>query len=384
MDEDDQIVADQVVVESVTPAAPAMFNSVEIMATNVLSAYPTCPPIMTEVKVGDKKVKFECDTAASHNVLSQETYQDIWKRGSGPKLEYHSVKVMLADGTRSQKQTRSMEAVVEAANGKQVKLQFFVMSGPNNLLGRLALKTLWPEQYAALKDVAEVPIRKAAVTVVKKAKVKSQSGSVYRPVVARASADLGQQFSTPVTAGAALPERRKLPPPPTGVVTQKQGEDYCRLICQQYPEVFDGKKGQFKGAQAQLFVKDGHWDLLKKTGIRPPAKVPYGLQEQYDKKLDDLLQHCTPVNGQDIFVASQIVPVCEVKNGEKVLKRLAINYKSTINDHLEDIPQVPTVCSDEIDKLKGQYRSVIDMTGAFQQIPMAPGLSRDIFRHCYS
>ena len=75
------------------------------------------------------------------------------------------------------------------------------------------------------------------------------------------------------------------------------------------------------------------------------------MQEQYDKKLDDLLQHCTPVNGQDIFVASQIVPVCEVKNGEKVLKRLAINYKSTINDHLEDIPQVPTVCNDEIDKL---------------------------------
>ena len=60
---------------------------------------------------------------------------------------------------------------------------------------------------------------------------------------------------------------------------------YCRLICQQYPEVFDGKKGQFKGAQAQLYVKDGHWDKLKKTGIRPPAKVPYGIQEQYDKKL---------------------------------------------------------------------------------------------------
>ena len=94
--------------------------------------------------------------------------------------------------------------------------------------------------------------------------------------------------------------------------------------------------------------------------------------------MDELLEHCTPVNGQDIFVASHIVPACEVKNGEKVLKRLAINYKSTINDHLEDIPQVPTVCNDEIDKLKGQYRSVIDMTGAFQQIPMAPGLSRDI------
>ena len=289
---------------------------------------------------------------------------------------------MLADGTRSQKQTRSMEAVVQAANGKKIKLQFFVMSGPNNLLGRLALRTIWPEQYGALKVVAEIPIKKAVA--VPEVRVKSQLGSVVDPVTARADPDLRQREvvahdgDVTTAAGTVLPQRRKLPPPPTGAVTQKQGEEYCRIICQQYPEVFDGKKGQFKGAQAQLYVKDGHWDKLKKTGIRPPAKVPYGLQEQYDKKLDELLQHCTPVNGQDIFVASQIVPVCEVKNGEKVLKRLAINYKSTINDHLEDIPQVPTVCNDEIDKLKGQYRSVIDMTGAFQQIPMAPGLSRDI------
>ena len=102
--------------------------------------------------------------------------------------------------------------------------------------------------------------------------------------------------------------------------------------------MFDGQKGQFRGAQAQLFVKDGHWDKLKKIGVRPPAKVPYGLQQQYDEKLDKMLQNMTQVNGQDIFVASQIVPVCETKNGEKVLKRLAVNYKSTINEHLEDIP----------------------------------------------
>ena len=88
MDEDDQVVvADQMVVESVTPAAPASFNSVEVKATNTLPAYPTCAPIMTEVKMADKKVKFECDTAASHNILSQESYQDIWRRGSGPKLQ---------------------------------------------------------------------------------------------------------------------------------------------------------------------------------------------------------------------------------------------------------------------------------------------------------
>ena len=257
---------------------PISFNSVEVKNVDALPTYPTCAPMMTQVKIADKKVTFECDTAASHNIMSQETYQEIWRRGSGPKLQYHSVRVMLADGTRSTKQTRSMEAEVQATNGKKLKLQFFVMSGPNNLLGRLALRTIWPEEYVALKEVAEIPIKKAAA--VPEVEVKSQLGSV--DPVAAADPDLRQQFSEVVAhdddvttaAGTALPQRRKLPPPPTGAVTQKQGEEYCKLICQQYPEVFDGKKGQFKGAQAQLYVKDGHWDKLKKTGIRPPAKVP--------------------------------------------------------------------------------------------------------------
>ena len=106
-------------------------------------------------------------------------------------MKYHNVKVMLADGTKSGKQTRSMEATVVTSNGKRIKLQFFVMAGPNNLLGRLALKTIWPEEYGALRDVAEIPIQKA--TAVPVAKLKSQSGSVHRPVEARVRADLHQQ-----------------------------------------------------------------------------------------------------------------------------------------------------------------------------------------------
>ena len=81
----------------------AEFHSVEVKNVEAVSKYPTCAPIMTQVKIGGKKVAFECDTAASHNILSQETYQDIWRRGSGPKLKYHSVRVLLADGTRSNK-----------------------------------------------------------------------------------------------------------------------------------------------------------------------------------------------------------------------------------------------------------------------------------------
>ena len=125
--------------DDVTQLFAAEFNTVNVVDVKTVSqaaGYPTCTPIMTQIKFGDKKVTMECDTAASHNILSQQTYQDIWPRGSGPKLQYHNVKVMLADGSKSAKQTRSMQYTVVAPNGKKVKLQFFVMAGPNNLLGR--------------------------------------------------------------------------------------------------------------------------------------------------------------------------------------------------------------------------------------------------------
>ena len=94
--------------------------------------------------------------------------------------------------------------------------------------------------------------------------------------------------------------------------------------------------------------------------------------------LDELYEDCTPVDGHKLLTASQIVPVCVVEDGKKKLKRLAINYKSTINDHLEDMPHVHTSCSEELDKLKGEYRSCIDLKGAFKQIPITPGFSQKL------
>ena len=78
------------------------------------------------------------------------------------------------------------------------------------------------------------------------------------------------------------------------------------------------------------------------------------------------------------MVASQVVPVCEFKDGKKVLKRLAINYKSTVNDHLQDIPHVSTTCNEQLDKLKGEFRLCIDLKGAFKQISVTPGFSQKI------
>ena len=40
--------------------------------------YATCPPIMTEVSIdGVDVAKFECDTAASHNIMSERLYKNL-------------------------------------------------------------------------------------------------------------------------------------------------------------------------------------------------------------------------------------------------------------------------------------------------------------------
>ena len=53
---------------------------------------------------------------------------------------------------------------------------------------------------------------------------------------------------------ATLPEKRELPPIPEGEFTRAVGEAYCKVICDTYPEVFDGEKGQFIGAGATMFI----------------------------------------------------------------------------------------------------------------------------------
>ena len=44
------------------------------------------------------------------------------------------------------------------------------------------------------------------------------------------------------------------------------------MICDTYPEVFNGEKGKFLGAEATMFVKQGHMDELMKIGARPAVK----------------------------------------------------------------------------------------------------------------
>ena len=133
----------------------------------------------------------------------------------------------------------------------------------------------------------------------------------------------------------------------------------------------------YVGAEARMYVKPGHEEALRRVGVRPPAKVPYKVQEELEPKFDELYETCEPIDGRELFVASQVVPVTRVKDGKRHY-RLCINYKNTINDHLMDEAHVYSTCNEQLDKLKGEYRSCIDLSGAFKQIPVPPGFSQKV------
>ena len=42
------------------------------------------------------------------------------------------------------------------------------------------------------------------------------------------------------------------------------------------------------------------------------------------------------------------------------------------------MPHVYSTCNEQLDKLKGQYRTCIDLKGAFKQIAVTQGFSRKI------
>ena len=98
--------------------------------------------------------------------------------------------------------------------------------------------------------------------------------------------------------------------------------------------MFDGDQGEFTEGEANFEIMEGHEQYLK---VLPCAKVPHGIEGQFNEELANLTKNCIPVDGRGLKVASQIVPV--VKKKDKKLKvRLCGNYKRTINDHLLDEP----------------------------------------------
>ena len=426
-------------------------TDVKSVRTEARSHLTTNEPIMTSVSLEDAIIAdFECDTAASHSVMSDKLYSQLRKKLGGLPGKKQDVVIKLADGTISNKSYGTVQVSVKAHGTQPVLVTFFVIEGPNSLLGRYALELLWPREYEALRQRAlesaeamslkkpQHPVQQVGVQRSHQSRQSAPAPALMRtgemknchvqqkpqkPVVETVSVDpkcmshqqklVDQQedttelqsalsacvhespickYSVNQDSGAAAaeqsadcvtsqpqpPAKRKLPPPPKGKVTQEEGEAYCRVICDTYPEVFDGGKGNFRGAEATMHIKPGHMEQVQNLGVGRPAKIPYGLEDDYNVLLDDLYEDCVPIDGHELITASQVVPVCVVKDGKKVIKRLAINYKRTINDHLADMPHVYTSCNEELDKLCGEYRTCIDLKGAFKQIMVTPGFSQKI------
>ena len=82
------------------------FHSVQLNATQVNAFYPTLPKMVTKLNVGEAgKEIFECDTAASHSILTSSVYEKLRNRHPKgiPELVQESQRIQLADGTISKK-----------------------------------------------------------------------------------------------------------------------------------------------------------------------------------------------------------------------------------------------------------------------------------------
>ncbi|CAL4109038.1 unnamed protein product [Meganyctiphanes norvegica] len=261
----------------------------------------------------------------------------------------------MADGTPS-KSVRGWSEIIITRADKPDKTGLFsvvIVDGPHVLLGRPALQALWPEEYNSLAEVA-----KQSIKAICKSCCVCAKGAATTPVT-----DAATDAATPHT-------QRSIPSFPSGDVTQEEGEALCLKVCDVYPELFDGKLGLFKGVEANLHLKPGYEKHLR---VMPPAKVPYGLEDEVNVELEKMKDTWVSVDGIGLKVASQLVSVVKNKNDKnKRSVRLCGNYKRTINDLLEDEPyQFPT-CNEQLEKLKGEYYSCVDVKGAYTQVAVPP------------
>ena len=344
---------------SAQPTATVL--SKEKCAINALP--PSVPdifqPIITAAMIVEEKYicEFEIDTDASHTVVSPEVYQKAYlvardKPEKGPKTP-----MKLADGSHSQKTSfRTYLSLARADNPKNVKtFEVMVLEGPSVILGRTAIKYFWPKIYNDLlaaagsthKAASLIPAHPKEVldSMLASVQVKSESTAIVASTVTDDEAT-----DTPSTEV-------------TDDYTQEEGERKCLQIASEFPTLFDGKLGKFKGVKAKIHLKEGHEKYLK---VMPPAKVPYGIEPEFNIKLKELMETHIPVDGIKLKCASQLVPVMRHRDKSKL--RLCVNYKSTLNDHIEDEPYMFPTCNEQLGKLRGEMYTVLDCKGAFGQI----------------
>ena len=315
---------------------------------------------------------FEIDTDASHTVVSPSVYQKAYLVALNKPERGPQTPMKLADGSKSQKSSFSTHlSLARADNPKNIRtFEVMVLEGPSVILGRTAIKYFWPKIYNDLLAAAgnthkaasllqahpkEVLDNMLSATVSDTNEVcQSTSITPSAPSTVANIADINANVTTLLKTGVICK---------TSDISQEEGEQQCLEICKKYPSLFDGKLGLFKGVTAKIHLKEGHEKYLK---VMRPVRVPHGIEKEHKEKLDAMMETHIRVDGIKLRCASQLVPV--LRKGDKSKLRLCVNYKSTLNDHIEDEPYMFPTCNEQLEKLRGEMYTVLDMSGAFNQI----------------
>ena len=133
-------------------------NCVDLFATKGESPLVTNDPLLTRICVENvAEMTFEIDTAASHSLLSRSIFdrlqRDLAVRGRKPlQTQKQQVSIKLADGTTTAKHVGTVQMhIAKTVNCKKpILVTFFILDGPNNLLGRHSIQRLWPDVYSML------------------------------------------------------------------------------------------------------------------------------------------------------------------------------------------------------------------------------------------
>ena len=145
--------------EAVDHILPVIDSFATKLATHPLA---TNQSLMTKLNLENvMNLKMEVDTAASHNIISKNCFEELQiallKHGKekSKKLS-RGVKIRLADGSMAEQECQVVQIFVSTELSKFTDpkpLTFLVVNGPNNLVGRYSLELLFPAEFNAFKDV---------------------------------------------------------------------------------------------------------------------------------------------------------------------------------------------------------------------------------------
>ena len=164
--------------------------SIDIVASeSVKSHHPATDKLMSTVSVEGQSAVFQLDTGASSCIMSQELFDKL-SRKVRRKLHVRQEKmsVHLADGSVSKKPCKNVWLSVKSHQlARPQRLNFIIMSGSQNLLGRWAMYKLWPQQFSTFKEAISTSQHSRSAVVSERI---SDARQLATPVVAVAAGSM--------------------------------------------------------------------------------------------------------------------------------------------------------------------------------------------------